>query len=528
MRKLFGAEALLFMAVSILCISMAGCGAGSDVAPAPMVSVSSTQNPLVAQFTVAAACAGQAMVEFGPDTSYGRSTAWYPVPGLYERTPILVAGMKASTTYHMRSQTQCAGNTATSGDLTFTTGPLPSISFPTFTVTRPNPSLTSMENPGIELFDAIDITIPPTTDLVQAMFLDRDGSPIWYYDVGPGAYPYTVKPLPNGHILFSITQVNVPTILREVDLAGNTIREMDANSLAAKVQAAGFDFVPTEYHHDLLPLPNGHVIVLTNFTKPFNNLPGFSGTTNVIGDGIIDLDENWNPVWAWNTFDYLDVNRHPFGLPDWTHGNALLYSPGDGNIVFSMRNQSLILKIDYNNGVGSGNIVWRLGYQGDFALTASGVPTDDPTMWFSAQHFPSLISQTLPQTTLAVWDNGDSRVLDTSGATCGAAPTFIPCYSRATVFQIDESSMVANLAWDDLPGEYGLWGGSINQLANGNIEFDGNALTPPPIPTEASQVREVTQTSSPQVIWELQIPIPFFAYRCYRVPSLYPGVTWQN
>jgi len=88
--------------------------------------------------------------------------------------------------------------------------------------------------------------------------------------------------------------------------------------------------------------------------------------------------------------------------------------------------------------------------------------------------------------------------------------------------------MVANLAWDDLPGEYGLWGGSINQLANGNIEFDGNALTPPPIPNKASRVREVTQTSSPQVIWELQIPLPFDAYRCYRVPSLYPGVTWQN
>jgi len=177
------------MAVSILCIAMAGCGAGSDVAPAPLVSVSSTQNPLVAQFTVAAACAGQAMVEFGPDTSYGRSTAWYPVPGLYQQTPILVAGMKASTTYHMRSQTQCAGNTATSGDLTFTTGPLPSISFPTFTVTRPNPSLSSMENPGIELFDAIDLTISPTTDLVQATFLDRDANPIWYYDVGPGAFP---------------------------------------------------------------------------------------------------------------------------------------------------------------------------------------------------------------------------------------------------------------------------------------------------------------------------------------------------
>src|SRR5205814_9434906 len=37
---------------------------------------------------------------------------------------------------------------------------------------------------------------------------------------------------------------------------------------------------------------------------------------------------------AWNAFDYLDVNRHLSGLPDWTHGNALMYSPSDGNLLF--------------------------------------------------------------------------------------------------------------------------------------------------------------------------------------------------
>jgi arylsulfate sulfotransferase len=88
--------------------------------------------------------------------------------------------------------------------------------------------------------------------------------------------------------------------------------------------------------------------------------------------------------------------------------------------------------------------------------------------------------------------------------------------------------MVANLVWEDLPNLYGLWGGSINQLENGSVEFDVNALTPPPIASEASEVHEVTQTSSPQVIWELQLPLPYTAYRAYRVPSLYPGVTWQN
>ena len=39
--------------------------------------------------------------------------------------------------------------------------------------------------------------------------------------------------------------------------------------------------------------------------------------------------------------------------------------------------------------------------------------------------------------------------------------------------------MVADLDWYDLPGYFGVWGGSINQMSNGNIEFDVNAFLSP-------------------------------------------------
>jgi hypothetical protein len=387
-------------------------------------------------------------------------------------------------------------------------------------VTRPNPSSTSPENPGIEM---IDVTVGST----PAFITDRDANPIWYYDVGPANYPFPFKLLPNGHMILSIT---TPTnsILREIDLAGNTIREMDIPALQKKMQSTPYDFMPAFFHHDLAPLDNGHLIVLVDVTKGLTDIPGYPGTTSVNGDAIVDLDQNWNPVWAWNSFDYLDVNRHPNGLPDWTHSNALLYSSSDGNLLLSMRSQSWVLKIDYSNGSGTGNVLWRLGYQGDFALTQDGVPSDDPSTWFSFQHFPSIISQVGSQTNLAVWDNGDNRVLDSSGTLCGSAPSNIPCYSRATIFQIDESAMVANLIWDDLPGYFGIWGGSINQLANGNVEFDLNDPAVPPSAGVASEVQEVTQTSTPQVVWKMDFtPVIENAYRAYRVPSLYPGVNWQ-
>ncbi|HLZ43926.1 MAG TPA: aryl-sulfate sulfotransferase [Candidatus Sulfotelmatobacter sp.] len=501
---------------------LASCG-GPSLSPAAIdVGIAKTQNPLVAELKILSGCSGQAMVEFGPDTTYGRSTSWYPVSA-HQMSSIMVAGMRAATTYHMRVQRQCSGANDTAPDKTFTTGPLPSTPpFPVLQVSRAvntSASASTSENGGIELIDTID----STANLMQAYFTDRDGNPIWYYDVGPGNSPFAFKPLSSGDILFNIvTPANGDSMLREVDLAGNTIREMDIGILQQKVQAAGYDFFPLGFHHDFYPLPNGHLIILTDSLTTFTDLPGYPGALQVQGDNLIDLDPNWNPVWSWNSFDHLDVNRHLFGLPDWTHANAVVYLPKDGNLLLSMRHQSWILKIDYANGTGSGNVLWRLGYQGDFAL-AQG---DDPSLWFSFQHFPSLVSQNGPLITLAIWDNGDFRPLDTSGTTC-LIPGPPVCYSRATLFQVDEGAMVANLVWEDSPGFFSVWGGSVNQLPNGNIEFDSNALLVPPVPNVASEIQEVTQTANPVIIWKMDIPLPMTAYRAYRVPSLYPGVTWQ-
>lgn len=511
------------LAVSTVCTLLAGCGTNNSTTSPLRILISKTQSPLVAQVSVGSGCAGQVMAEFGPDTSYGRSTAWYPVSASYRPLQFFVAGMRAGTTYHIRVQRQCSNFTDASSDTTFTTGALPAIAFPSLQVSRPSASQSAAtaENPGIEM-----ITVPlPGTPI---FFADRDGNTIWYYDVGQANFPFVFKLLPNGHILLTFTNPTGST-LREIDLAGNTIREMDITALQQKMQSTGYDFVPAGFHHDVLPLANGHVLVLVDIAKNFTDLSGYPGTITVQGDAIVDLDANWNPVWTWNSFDYLDVDRHLNGLPDWTHSNALAYSPDDGNILLSMRHQSWVLKIDYNNGTGTGNVLWHLGYQGDFALTENGVPTIDPSLWFSFQHFPSIISQSGPQTTLAIWDNGDNRFLNSDGEECiypGSGP-YPPCYSRATIFQIDESAKVADLQWSDTISDYSNWGGSINQLANGNVEFDINAPAIPPAPGVASEVQEVTQTSTPQVIWKMDLMAPSTAYRAYRVPSLYPGVTWQ-
>ena len=506
-----------------ICVLLESCG-GSSSQVDPKTSVSATANALVAQYTLAATSSGQVMVEFGTDTNYGRQTASYPLtvggPINGAAVNVLVAGMKPNTTYHMRAHFTANGRSWTDQDHTFTTGPLPSPT-PTLTVTRPNPSLSSEENPGIEMLSLVAVG-PTTGNLLRALFTDRDGNPIWYYNVGAaqGDQPTMMKLLPNGHIVLLMGNAAAGTSwLREVDLAGNTIRELDTGTLNTRLQQAGFNLQSQGFHHDVLPLNNGHWIALIGVNKSFTNLSGYPGTTVVIGDGLVDLDQNFNPVWAWSAFDHLDVNRHLNGLPDWTHSNAIVYSPSDGNLLFSMRHQAWIVKIDYANGAGSGDIVWRLGNGGDFTISSG-----DSADWFYFQHFPSLISQSGTQDVLGVWDNGNLRE-NADGTFCNQnLPT--GCYSRATVFQLDESTRVATLQWQDLPGFFSYWGGSLNQLENGNVEFDLCDPLVKPVAGVISEVQEVTQTANPQIVWKMDIAV-FNAYRAYRVPSLYPGVTWK-
>ena len=88
--------------------------------------------------------------------------------------------------------------------------------------------------------------------------------------------------------------------------------------------------------------------------------------------------------------------------------------------------------------------------------------------------------------------------------------------------------MVANLAWADQLSLYSIFAGSINQFSNGNVEFDVNDPAIAPSPTVASVVQEVTQGPPSQVVWQMDItPRVDFAYRAFRFPSLYNGVTWQ-
>jgi arylsulfate sulfotransferase len=459
--------------------------------------VAGTTNVQVASYTITPPAGGSVSIQFGPDTNYGLNTWQQPAPSGEGAITILVAGMKLNSTYHMRAVIKLADSTEFDDmDHTFTTGTpsgvLPNVVAMTTAGAAPQA--------GVELLDFIGITTKPSGVVVT----DLVGNVLWVYNPSlPGAAgPNPVKMLPNGHFLISFSGVpdGNNSLLREVDLAGQTIWELTGaqlNQALATVMCAGCNITVIGNHHDFVALPNGHVIVLASQDKDESGLIGFPSPTTVTGDVLIDLDENHKPVWVWSSFDHLDLNRHLMGLPDWTHSNSVFYSPDDKSLIISMRHQSWVLKIDYNDGQGMGNIIWKLGYQGDFALQGG----TDPQDWFYAQHDTNIIS---PNTSgviqLLLFDDGNQRILDSSGTTCGVT---IPCETRVPILQLDETAKTATIEWVDKEAPvFSFFGGSSRLLQNGNIELDncGLTLTGTNTPANASSILEVTKTTPPQTV----------------------------
>ncbi|MGB9414836.1 MAG: aryl-sulfate sulfotransferase [Acidobacteriaceae bacterium] len=501
--------------LALFALLFAGCGSS------PFGSVTSTPNPLVAQYSVNPALRGTVTVEFGETTSYGMSTA--PVATTVGPTTVLVAGMKANTTYHMRAHADYdSGSSQEDVDHTFTTRSLPQGLLPPFTVTATSGL---SPQPGVELVD------PAAAPHYQTPFAtDLQGNVIWIYappEIKQGTILiYPVKLLSNGHFMCLIASnssdpVTTPApasaanLLREFDLAGNTIRQITMAELNAKLAAGNFNLTLQLFSHDFTELPNGHILVIANTTKEFTNLPGYPGTTNVLGDVVVDLDQNLNPVWIWNEFDHLDVNRHLMSFPDWTHSNAIAYSPDDGNFLISIRHQSWIVKVDYRDGGGTGNILWKLGQGGDFKLQGAVDPTD----WFYAQHDVNFVSSnTTGSFKLAVMDNGDNRLFP-SALVCGAAGAPV-CYTTVPIMQVDENAKtVSFLFHHPVPTQYySSFAGDTRVQPNANIEYNLAGVGP------VAYVLEKTPTETPQTVWKMSINTN--TYRAYRMPSLYPGVQW--
>jgi hypothetical protein len=482
--------------------------------------VTPTANPLVALYSVPPSSAETVFVQFavaGDHPAWRNTDARAVVPG--KSTNFFVAGMLPNTTYQLR---HVFSDGTGSAPLLFTTGALPStLTFSTFTVDQP---------PGPESDTDQDMIfhslIGPAANgnrVPNPIATDLSGRVEWYYDPqqsGLGITTFSIGTLlPGGTLLgvgndrFSVR--NNQDVLREIDLAGNPVRETNLAAVNAQLTALGHE-ISYGFHHDVQRLPDGDTVVLA-FTERKVDIHGTP--TNYIGDLILVLDEDFRVAWAWDAFDHLDVNRGPVlgevvnqgepgpdsVVPDypavsWLHDNAVSLSPADGDLLLSVRHQDWVIKIDYRNGAGDGHVVWRLGQGGDFAVNS-----DDPDPWFSHQHN----AHYLDDHTLILLDNGNTRR--------ASDPT---AHSRGQVWTLDETSMTATLVLNADLGSYSGALGAAERLSNGNYSFTLGTNGPPPVRPPAHTI-EVTPAGIKVLDLEAGTPV----YRSYRVRTLYEGTS---
>jgi hypothetical protein len=342
-----------------------------------------------------------------------------------------LAGLQANTNYQV-AHTVSEGKRWIGGPtLSLTTGAvLRQITGPTF------PTETVQTFPINDSQDSILLqgplnSIPFATDL--------SGNIVWYY---PKTLTFLTHPERGGHF-FGIANSGTDSsgsVLREFDVAGTTIKETNAANVNAQLAALGKRQIGV-FHHDARSLSNGNIITLGTVEQILTDVQG-PGPIDVIGDMIIVLDSNLQVLWTWDTFDHLDVTRKAvlgetcknsgacmshFLAPDgndWTHGNSVAETP-DGNLVFSVRHQDWVIKINYDSGYGDGRIVWKLGKDGDFIIQS-----DDSFPWFSHQHDVNFLGDNI---TLTLFDNGNTRKVSDPQAN-----------SRGQVLLVDEQNFMAS------------------------------------------------------------------------------------
>jgi hypothetical protein len=321
--------------------------------------ISPTANPLVALFSVPPGSGDTVHVEFsvaGRHPDWRSTNELLRVPG--KSTNFLVAGLLPETTYEMRYVVTDHHHEHHSSPLLFTTGAIPaSAVFPSRTVVVP-------PGPGSDLHQDmlfhVRVNAPQNAPYFYATNLS--GQITWYYDDAQSGFLHTfVAPgaslVPGGTVLVTGADSAAPrlysiNLLREIDLAGNPLRETNLAAVNAQLTTLGHDIIHS-FSHDVQRLPNGNTAVLglTERTVEINGTP-----TNYIGDMVLVLDQDFRVTWAWDAFDYLDVNRGPVlgevtqpgaadpsaavpKLPavDWLHANTISWSPADQNLVVSLR-----------------------------------------------------------------------------------------------------------------------------------------------------------------------------------------------
>jgi hypothetical protein len=485
--------------------------------------ITPTSNPLIALFS-SPPCAegGQFRVVFrheGEETV--TRTPPQPCRGSYSNN-VYVAGMRADSRYQLRAEWGGAGGAKSSDWIGFHTGVLDG-DFPPVSVAVARSSGSPLSEPVI-VYSAAS-----ASGGRRPMATDLDGRVIWYLQ----NLDFLCRVLPGGRFLVlaegqnSANDMRRLQIVREVDLAGNTIRETNVSRVAEQLETFGIHSdcrkggkeCVSGFHHEAIRLPNGRTLAIAGLERMMP--PGTQGSkepVDVLGDIVVELDDQFQVASVWNSFDHLDLKRASLGnakckqgsggggcppiflaeqANGWTHSNALNYIPATGDFLISAPEQDWVFKIDWQNGKGSGKVLWRLGKDGDFTARS-----DDPEPWFSFQHDAGF--EPVGSNLISVLDDGHARFNKDPHA-----------HTRGQVWRIDEQARTATLIHNADLGVYAVAVGSAQSLKNGGHSFDAGFIN-----RDSTYARTVETDKQGKVVFAMDVA-GMIVYRSFRVDDMY-------
>ena len=459
---------------------------------------------------------------------------------------VTVFGLDPGTEYTV--SVEIPGRT---GKTTLRTGELPE-DLPPITVT----SDPSQMEPGLTLFDAIPLgagTGDNATDDGYLIAVDADGRIVWYYRQTHSIQD--VRRTATGELLFINFETGAklldPSTGAVVEWAGTTALETAPRDSHGRPYAgtAAISVETDQMHHEIIELPNGNYMTLSRELRRIEGYPEaicegdeFDGSYNVGADTIVEFDPaTGQTISEWSLFDFVDpLDELDLVVPaefcggylervypdedarDWTHANAVILDEPGNAVLVSVRHLDQIVAIRYadDEAGDAGELLWRLGRGGDFAL--------EEGEWFLHQHSPQL----LPDGSILLYDNGNQRP-----GTSLTDPQNLP-YSRAARYTVDVDTMTATQVWEhrlDTPdmAVYAPFVGDADHLAGGNVLIThGGQLDPPAHSPQAEgvlgwgEIIEVAPDTG-DVLFDLHMKDAtrsqgWVIYRAERIPSLYP------
>lgn len=268
-----------------------------------------------------------AIIEFGPDETYGLATRVSAAPA--ERHAASLLGLHPDTVYHYRVVATVDGETERGEDHTIETGSLPA-HVPTFEILDGDDAWD-----GYIAASYIDMTAPNS----GAVILDSSAEVVWY------------RQLPSGSCTYAELADDGTRILLRLDgLAGDS-RVFSVSFDGREVEV----FDTPDGHHALAQVPG------IEFAYIASEL-GMVDGEQVAGDTIVELATDGSSRVVWNAWEQLEVERHEGwdqveGFADWTHANGLSYDAEDDAYYLSLYWLATVLKIDRTTG----ETLWMLG-----------------------------------------------------------------------------------------------------------------------------------------------------------------------